>query len=1123
MKLTSLALLWFVLTAAALAQDDVDYLRQVKPMLQARCFACHGALKQEGGLRLDTAALAAKGGDSGSSFKAGDTTASLLIKRVSTTDEAERMPPEGEPLTKAQIAVLNQWIQQGAKAPADEQPERDPRDHWSFQRPMRPAVPMVQNSKWIKNFIDAFVLAKLEAAGIKPQQPADRRTLLRRVTLDLTGLPPSVEQQEAFLADQSPDAYEKVVDRLLASQQYGARWGRHFMDIWRYSDWWGLGAEVRNSQKHIWHWRDWIIDSLNADKGYDQMIREMLAADELYPNDLARLRGSGFLARQYFKFNRTTWLDETVEHTSKAFLGLTFNCGKCHDHKYDPLSQVEYYRLRAFFEPYQVRTDLVPGETSFEKNGIPRAFDCNLDAVTQLHIRGDDRNPDKSRVIEPAVPAFLARADFKIEPVTLPIEAHQPGLREFVLQTLLADAEKSIAEAKRNLEKARQDLAKAEATKSVSVPAVKKPYSNEASSAANTGAIIAQDTFASPQPELWQTVGGEWKHENGRLIQSHDGASRRSLRLKKTVPDNFAAKLKFATTGGQMWKSVGIAFDIVGDQSEKLVYLSAYASGPKLQVSYRKDGGASAYPQDGMVAREVKLKTPYELGIQVRGSLVNVAIDGQHALAYRLPVNRQSGGLDLVTFDATVEFRAFELAELPSSTTLVEPLGSKPKEPVTSFEIASAAVLSAEKTLAAAELEPVSIKARAAADRAKFVTPLPSNASELAQEAARAEKAAVLAQAAAELARAELAVAQTPDAKKAELDKKRAAAKTALDAATKSAASPGESYSSLRGSLKTLESNLESEASRMKPFPTTSTGRRTALAQWIASNQNPLTARVIVNHVWGRHVGRPLVATVFDFGRKGATPTHPELLDWLAVELMEQQWSLKKLHRLIVTSQVYRQSSSNDETANERGDESITKSSTSTLVRSSSQVSNVERDPDNKLLWRMNPLRMESQIVRDSLLALSGELDLTLGGPSVAANDENSKRRSLYFTHSNNDQNRFLAMFDDAKVQECYRRAESVVPQQALALENSRLASQAAERIATKLVASDSKISDSDFIQRAFVTVLSAEPTSAEREACMSALKEWSQLIQPASEATTKSRVRLIQALLNHNDFVTVR
>ena len=237
--------------------------------------------------------------------------------------------------------------------------------------------------------------------------PADPRVWLRRVSIDLIGLPPTREEIEAFVIDESTDAQGKVVARLLDSPQYGERWGRHWMDIWRYSDWWGLGADVRNSQKHIWHWRDWIVESLNADKGYDQMLREMLAADELYPDDPDRLRASGFLARQYFKFNRTSWLDETVEHTSKAMLGLTFNCAKCHDHKYDPIAQVDYYRLRAVFEPYQVRTDAVPGELDFEKDGLPRAFDCNLDAPTYVHIRGDDRNPDKAHPLTPGFPAFL--------------------------------------------------------------------------------------------------------------------------------------------------------------------------------------------------------------------------------------------------------------------------------------------------------------------------------------------------------------------------------------------------------------------------------------------------------------------------------------------------------------------------------------------------------------------------------------------------------------------------------------------------------------------------------------------------------------------------------------------
>jgi hypothetical protein len=277
--------------------------------------------------------------------------------------------------------------------------------------------------------------------------------LLRRVCLDLLGLPPTLQQQTEFLADTRPGAYERLVERLLASPAYGERWGRHWMDVWRYSDWWGLGAEVRNSQKHIWHWRDWIVESLNADRGYDQMLREMLAADELYPDDLGRLRATGFLARAYFKFNRNTWLDDLVEHTAKGFLGLTLACARCHDHKYDPFAQRDYYRFRAFFEPYQLRTDMVPGETDLQKDGIPRAFDCDLDRPTYLFERGDEKRPRKDRPLKPGLPEALSFAPLHLRPVALPPLAHSPGLRPFVLANHLRAAERRIAVAREALAK----------------------------------------------------------------------------------------------------------------------------------------------------------------------------------------------------------------------------------------------------------------------------------------------------------------------------------------------------------------------------------------------------------------------------------------------------------------------------------------------------------------------------------------------------------------------------------------------------------------------------------------------------------------------------------------------
>ncbi|MBY0512909.1 MAG: PSD1 and planctomycete cytochrome C domain-containing protein [Gemmataceae bacterium] len=793
---TRLALLAaLVLPASGFAAEPVDYRRDVKPVLQERCYACHGALKQNAKLRVDSGAGMVKAGV----VVPGKPDESELIARVSAADADVRMPPEGHPLKPEQVAKLRAWVEQGAKVPADDRPEPDPRDHWSFRPPVRPPLPT--NTR---NPIDAFVAAEWQKRGLKPVGFADKRLLLRRVYLDLIGLPPTAEQYDAFVKDTAPDAYDKVVTQLLASPQYGERWGRHFLDVWRYSDWWGLGAELRNSQKHIWHWRDWTVESVNADVGYDELLRQMLAADELYPTDWNKLRATGYLARPYFLFNRTTWLDEVVEHTGKGLLGLTLNCTKCHDHKYDPISQANYYQFRAVFEPYQVRTDFVPGVLDPEQDGIPRAFDCNLDAKTPFHVRGDERNPDPARTIAPGLPAFLAPNGLDIRPVKLPLHAHQPGMR------------------------------------------------------------------------------------------------------------------------------------------------------PEIVATYRKQAEAK------------------------RASVKDAAAKADAAVAARPEWHR------------------------------------------------SAVRFAADKQVAAAEAELAMVK--------------------------------------------------------------------------KAEANPNDPALALRGAVKAKESNLEADASRLKPFPDTSTGRRSALARWLTDRQNPLAARVAVNHVWLRHIGQPLVPTVFDFGRKGTPPTHPELLDWLAVEFMEHGWSLKRLHRLIVTSDVYRLSSS----AKDAGE-------------------NVRLDPENRYLWRANPQRMQAQVVRDGLLHLAGDLDPAAGGPPVplAAQDA-SRRRSLYFFHSHNEHNKLLGIFDDANVLECYRRTESIVPQQALALSNSRFAQTTAGKINDRLHARLGDVNDAKFVTAAFELILGGAPTADELRACEEALAELRAAL-PEADRTKRARLQVVAALVNHNDFVTVR
>ncbi|HEY0980855.1 DUF1549 domain-containing protein, partial [Schlesneria sp.] len=366
--------LLFWIPVEAIASNEIDYARDIKPVLSRRCYSCHGSLKQENDLRLDTVDFMKSGGATGPVLVAGDAGQSRILSAIQGTEGVSRMPPEGEPLSPEQIDLIKRWIENGALAPHDE-PQKDPAQHWAYQLPVRAPLPTGIDPAWSENVIDAFIAAGHQQHRLTASPMAPKHVLLRRVYLDLIGLPPTREQMNAFLADDSPEAWERVVDQLLTSPQYGERWGRHWMDVWRYSDWDGYGQEVRESKPHIWRWRDWIIESLNADKGYDQMLQEMLAGDEIAPDDPQVRRATGYLVRNWFSFNRNVWLDATIEHTAKAFLGTTLNCARCHDHMYDPLAQKEYYQFRAFFEAHDVRTDRVVGQPDIGKDGLVHVYD----------------------------------------------------------------------------------------------------------------------------------------------------------------------------------------------------------------------------------------------------------------------------------------------------------------------------------------------------------------------------------------------------------------------------------------------------------------------------------------------------------------------------------------------------------------------------------------------------------------------------------------------------------------------------------------------------------------------------------------------------------------------------
>ena len=1093
------------LAAAGFASEPVSYTEQIKPVLKARCYACHGALKQKGNLRLDTVAGMLKGGKDGPVLVPKQPDASGLIQRLTATDPEVRMPKDADPLKPEQIKLIEQWIASGAAAPANERAEDDPLAHWAFKPPVQAAIPASKNARATANPVDAFIEASRRSHKLSARPPASKALWLRRVSLDLSGLPPTLEEIHQFEADTSEQAFERVVDRLLASPQYGERWGRHLMDIWRYTDSYGLGAQLRNSQKHIWHWRDWIVESLNTDKSYDRIIREMLAADEIAPTDQNALRATGFLARNYYLFNRTTWLDDVIEHTGKAFLGLTLNCSKCHDHKYDPISNEDYYAMRAVFEPYHVRLDELPGQTDLDKNGLPRAFDLHVDRPTYVHLKGDEKNPDTNRIMQAAVPVALAFHQLQPKLLKLPGAAHNPALNDYVLEDHVQQARQELATAKTQLAKAKEAFAKAgdvAKQNSTKAPATQVAAKEKATTAPDV-VLEVHDDFHGPRPELWE-LEGKWAYVDGVLRQAEVVGERRTLRSKMDHPRDFLARVKFKHTGGGNWKSIGFCFD-VHDKQHVLVYLSAHGDS-KLQISLVDAKGGSTYPEGGRLAREVKVGNDYELEVRVRDGLLNVLVNGKQSLAYQLPVARHPGKFELITFDATADFKEFELKNLPADLQLVESGQGKTIDPLAR---AKAELELAQAAEAAATSKIAWLRASWEADRAKGEARPDSET--LGKAAAKSSAEHDLARAVADEKRAESDLLTVADAKRSDVEKKLKSAKEARTKAEKRVADPGTEYTSIRGTLKAAEGPDDKDPKGLKPFPTTSTGRRTALADWIADPQNPLTARVLVNHVWTRHFGQPLVASVTDFGRHGSAPTHPELLDWLAVDFMKHGWSLKHLHRLLVLSDTYRMSSSPD----------IGKGG---VDREFSRCA--EADPENHFYWRMNAVRMDAQTLRDSMLHLAGLLRLELGGPTIdPEKPDTAMRRSLYFTQSRDDQHKFLEMFDNANIKECYRRDESILPQQALALANSELTSRSAVALAKRIQAGNPDASDEDFARNAFETVLGFVPSNDELDACRQSLSAFRQAqTKGESKATdSKARADLVQALLNHNDFITLR
>ncbi len=884
-------------------EQPVDFARDIQPLLKAHCISCHGPAKARGQLRLDSKALAFKGGITGKAIVPGKSGESPLVALLLNSDPDLRMPQKAAPLPAAQIELVRRWIDQGAIWPDEGEVKIEP--HWAYVRPARPDPPIVRKGALIRTPIDAFILARLEREGLEPSPEAPRETLLRRLSLDLTGLPPGPEE----LRDASPGWYERAVDRLLASPHYGERWARAWLDLARYAD--SNGYE-RDGLRTMWAYRDWVIRALNDDMPFTQFTVEQLAGDLLPGATDAQRIATGFHRNSMLNEEdgvdkgeiRWNTLVERVGTTAAVWLGTTLACAQCHNHKYDPFSQKDFYRLLAFFESADEPVLAVPTPAQQAK-----------------------RN---------ALEAELAAAE----------EAFRRTTPE-------------ILEAQREWERRHRRIL---------------------------------DSWHVLEPmNLWTSHGTRLeKQPDGSILASGAAPERETYRITaRTVLDRISAfRLEVLADPSLPGSGPGRAhngdfvlseFQVLGVPLHKPVadFASKYAWIPSA-LDGKPETGWAVGPQLGR-NHAAFFETRGAVG-DIRGTDLTFVLDHQS------PHPRHLLG----------RFRLSALAvENPSEA------------------IALPAPIRALLGVPAVELSPAQEEELAAHYRtiAPALRPVRERMAELGKEIDRLGIPTAL------------------------VLRERSGARTST-------------HVRIRGNF--LLKGDEVSAGVPSVLSTALAGTdRLALARWLASEENPLTARVIANRAWEQIFGRGIVETGEDFGVQGSRPSHPELLDWLATEFIREGWSLKRLHRAIVTSAVYRQSSR-----------------TTPVLQ--------ERDPQNRLLARGPSFRLDAEAIRDVALAASGLLSRKIGGPSVyppqpdgtwkiAASKESEQwrtsagtdrfRRGLYVFWRRSAPYPMFTTFDAPSREFCtVRRARTNTPLQALTLLNDPAFFEAARGLAGRMM-----------------------------------------------------------------------
>lgn len=969
--LHSLLVAGLLLSAADAAA--VSFESEVQPIFEKHCVECHGPKKQKSEFRLDDREVALHGGESHApNIVPGKPAESPLLKFVTTADRDTRMPPKGERLSTAEVDTLKRWIAEGAVWPESASLKKtDPLNWWSLKPLAKPALP----SGDAAHPIDRFILAKLQEKHLQPSGAADARTILRRLNFDLIGLPPSAEELAAFEQEAAQDltaAIDRAADRLLASPRYGERWGRHWLDVVHYGD--THGYDKDKLRPNAWPYRDYVIRSLNDDKPYARFVEEQLAGDTLYPKTTDCFLAQGFISAGPWDFIGHAELPETkldgkiaraldrddmVSNTMNTFCATTAQCARCHNHKFDPIKQEDYYRLQAVFAALDKAdktfdTDPTVAANRSKLTDERTRLDAEIKALNDKAASGDSRRA-----------TLIGKIIDELKQGTAAVERPEYGYHSAISTVQTATKWVQV------------DLGSARELTEIIVVGCHDTFNNIG---AGFGFPVRYKIEVSNDPKFAEGV---------------------TVATDRTAADQPNPGVKPQRVALAQLKGRYLRFTATKLAPRQNDYILALA---ELQ----------AFDSQGQnVALGAQVTSPDSIEAGPRWGRLNLT-DG-----YYYGPKSVRDDVRIATLDA-------ERATLRQGAGKVDTAFTK-----------ELATLTTTRAKVAAEM------AKLPAAQTAYIGTVHKGSGSFAGTGANGGKPRPI----FILKRGDVG---SPDKE----------------------VGPG-----------TLPFAKELAAQFNLPADAPEGARRVALAHWISDKRNPLTWRVIVNRVWHYHFGRGLSDTPSDFGRMGSLPTHPELLDWLAVDFRDGGQSLKKLHRLIVTSATYRQSSLGN-------------------------PANEKIDTSNAFLWRMNRRKLEAEAVNDSVLAVAGKLDLTMGGPGFQdfvidkpahsphyeydqhnVEDPKSHRRSVYRFIVRSQPQPFLTVLDCADPSMTVAtRNETVNALQALAMRNNRLTVAMAKHFATR-VSKDASTPPAQ-IDLAFRLALGRPPSATEAEAMSGYVRE---------------------------------